>query len=118
MPVFCKLLDIGRYCQLSRAMFRQIASKLPKLSSYKAIGISAVTLSVFATSHLSAEAPKIYTSQEVKDHNTSAKRIWVSHGDGVYDITEFIKQHPGLEITLIFLTIEDHKRYCWLQASL
>lgn len=32
---------------------------------------------------------------EVAQHKTADTRIWVTYKDGVYDITEFIEQHPG-----------------------
>ncbi|KAE8742914.1 hypothetical protein FOCC_FOCC011466 [Frankliniella occidentalis] len=36
-----------------------------------------------------------YTLEEVLQHTTMEKRIWVTYGQGVYDITDFIPQHPG-----------------------
>lgn len=36
-----------------------------------------------------------YTSQEVAQHNTLEKGIWVTYKGHVYDITEFIANHPG-----------------------
>ena len=38
---------------------------------------------------------KSYTSEEVAKHNEKSKHIWVSYRSGVYDITEFVDQHPG-----------------------
>lgn len=37
----------------------------------------------------------IYTLDEVMQHATKESRIWVTYGQGVYDITDFIPQHPG-----------------------
>lgn len=37
----------------------------------------------------------MYTLDEVMKHTTKESRIWVTYGQGVYDITEFISQHPG-----------------------
>jgi cytochrome b involved in lipid metabolism len=37
----------------------------------------------------------IYTRSEIKDHVTKEKGIWVTHGNGVYDITKFVVNHPG-----------------------
>lgn len=28
-------------------------------------------------------------------HRTIENRVWVSYKDGVYDITDFLKSHPG-----------------------
>ena len=36
-----------------------------------------------------------YTYDEVAAHGSPETGIWVIYKDGVYDITEFIKQHPG-----------------------
>ena len=37
-----------------------------------------------------------YTRREVATHTTaSAGGIWVTYKDGVYDITDFLDDHPG-----------------------
>ena len=36
-----------------------------------------------------------YSLEEVSKHKEKETRIWVTYGDGVYDITDFIEQHPG-----------------------
>lgn len=41
-----------------------------------------------------------YTENDVKEHNTVEKRIWVTFKDGVYDVTDYIKAHPGGQTTL------------------
>ena len=33
--------------------------------------------------------------EEVSQHNTAEKGIWVTYQGNVYDITEFIAHHPG-----------------------
>ena len=33
--------------------------------------------------------------KEVAMHNTIENGVWVTYGDGVYDVTEFISNHPG-----------------------
>ena len=38
-----------------------------------------------------------YTVQELEEYNNSNKGIYVSYLDNVYDITKFVKQHPGGE---------------------
>ncbi|OQR67496.1 putative sulfite oxidase [Tropilaelaps mercedesae] len=40
---------------------------------------------------------KEYSAVEVAKHTTRDTRIWVTYKDGVYDITDFIDQHPGGE---------------------
>jgi len=37
----------------------------------------------------------VYTPEEVAKHRTPDSRVWVTYKDGVYDITDFIAQHPG-----------------------
>ena len=36
-----------------------------------------------------------YTRAQVAGHTTPETGIWVTYGNGVYDITDFVKQHPG-----------------------
>ena len=36
-----------------------------------------------------------FTAEEVSKHDSETKRIWVSYKNGVYDITDFIQEHPG-----------------------
>ena len=40
-------------------------------------------------------ADAIYTRAEVAAHTTAETGIWVTYKDGVYDITEFVRMHPG-----------------------
>lgn len=44
---------------------------------------------------LKQEGLPVYTLDEVMQHTTPETRIWVTYGKGVYDITDFISQHPG-----------------------
>jgi sulfite oxidase len=37
----------------------------------------------------------IYTLADVAKHATKHDRIWVTYGHGVYDITDFVDNHPG-----------------------
>ncbi|XP_004518817.1 probable sulfite oxidase, mitochondrial [Ceratitis capitata] len=38
-----------------------------------------------------------YNVEEIQVHCSVDKRVWVTYGIGVYDITEFIAEHPGGE---------------------
>ncbi|XP_011644963.1 probable sulfite oxidase, mitochondrial [Pogonomyrmex barbatus] len=38
---------------------------------------------------------KTYTLEEVGKHDCKENRIWITFGQGVYDITEFVDKHPG-----------------------
>lgn len=40
-------------------------------------------------------APRYYTRAEVGKHKTPETGIWVTYKNGVYDITDFVKLHPG-----------------------
>lgn len=44
---------------------------------------------------------KEYTAEEVREHDSQDKRIWVSFRNGVYDITDFIPLHPGADKILM-----------------
>ncbi|XP_066992012.1 sulfite oxidase, mitochondrial isoform X2 [Anabrus simplex] len=41
------------------------------------------------------EGLPLYTLDEVAKHASKKERIWVTFGQGVYDITEFVDGHPG-----------------------
>ncbi|XP_067634597.1 sulfite oxidase, mitochondrial [Eurosta solidaginis] len=38
-----------------------------------------------------------YNMSEVQAHCSREKRVWITYGIGVYDVTEFIAEHPGGE---------------------
>ncbi|KAJ3331935.1 hypothetical protein HDU76_001764 [Blyttiomyces sp. JEL0837] len=42
-----------------------------------------------------------YTRLEVSQHTTKESGIWVTHNNGVYDITDFVDVHPGGERILL-----------------
>ena len=42
-----------------------------------------------------AAATSLFTRAEVRKHRAMADRVWVTHGTGVYDVTDFIAGHPG-----------------------
>ena len=37
----------------------------------------------------------VYTAEDISQHDSKEKRIWVCYKSGVYDITDFISKHPG-----------------------
>lgn len=43
----------------------------------------------------------IYTAEEVSKHTDPNESVWVSFKENVYDITEFIENHPGGEKILL-----------------
>lgn len=36
-----------------------------------------------------------FTRAEISQHKQVEKRVWVTYKDGVYDVTDFLSQHPG-----------------------
>ena len=38
---------------------------------------------------------RVFTAEEVSEHSSMAEGVWVTFGDGVYDVTDFVKHHPG-----------------------
>ncbi|RWS17559.1 putative sulfite oxidase-like protein [Dinothrombium tinctorium] len=38
---------------------------------------------------------KSYSMEEVSKHSSIEKRIWVTFKNGVYDVTDFVHEHPG-----------------------
>nr|CAD7194648.1 unnamed protein product [Timema douglasi] len=42
-----------------------------------------------------------YTLADISSHSCKENRIWVTFSHGVYDITEFVEQHPGGEKILM-----------------
>lgn len=41
------------------------------------------------------KSEKIYRREEIERHTDASTGVWVTHRDGVYDITSFIANHPG-----------------------
>lgn len=54
----------------------------------------------------SGKMSKVYTTEEVSKHN-HVNDLWIVYKDGVYDITKFVKEHPGGEEVLITLAGQD-----------
>ena len=44
-----------------------------------------------------------YRAKDLHKHRSIQDGIWVSYKDGVYDITEFLKEHPGGEKSLMMV---------------
>ena len=38
---------------------------------------------------------RVFRQSEVSEHDNKTDGIWVTHGTGVYDITNFVNEHPG-----------------------
>jgi len=49
-----------------------------------------------------SQLPK-YTKDDVARHSTKSTGIWVTHKDGVYDITSFVEVHPGKRYERVYV---------------
>jgi predicted heme/steroid binding protein len=62
-------------------------------------------------------SPRTFTKQQLAMHSSTSKGIFVAFGDGVYDITEFIKLHPGgsekARIYSAYMTLSIDNASCW-----
>lgn len=43
----------------------------------------------------------LYTVDEIRKHFSIEDRIWVTYKDGVYDITDFVNEHPGGNVIMM-----------------
>lgn len=77
---------MSRLAQLLR--FRR---NIPRAAATALAGASA--MSAFAWAQSGAE--RTYTAEEVACHGSMANGVWVTLGDGVYDVTDFVRHHPG-----------------------
>ncbi|OBA20395.1 cytochrome b5 [Metschnikowia bicuspidata var. bicuspidata NRRL YB-4993] len=49
---------------------------------------------------------KVYTSEQVKEHNT-AEDLWIVYNGHVYDVTKYLDEHPGGEEVIVDCAGED-----------
>jgi sulfite oxidase len=68
---------------------------MKKLSFQRSLSFLFGPYLIYDRSHCIDENIKIYRKKEISDHKSVEKRIWVTYKDGVYDITDFIANHPG-----------------------
>jgi monoamine oxidase len=59
---------------------------------------------------------KVYRRSEVKKHTTPEKGIWVTRDNGVYDVTEFVANHPGGTERLMLAAGKDLSEF-WTQPQ-
>ena len=50
---------------------------------------------IWSQSAACCEPEPTFTAAEVAAHASMADGVWVTLGDGVYDVTEFVRHHPG-----------------------
>lgn len=46
-------------------------------------------------SHCQDKEWPTYRRSDLQKHKTLTNKVWISYKDGVYDITEFLRVHPG-----------------------
>lgn len=57
---------------------------------------TAATVATDSTSRADADSKtKIYCRSEVEAHTTASTGIWLTYKSGVYDVTNFVANHPG-----------------------
>lgn len=81
-----------------RLLLTNVLHSKPSSSlGYAIIGSAAAAALVWKSlSPLELEsAPKGVTAEDVRNHNSLETGIWVAINGQVYDLTEFIKRHPG-----------------------
>lgn len=66
------------------------------IASFSLLSSSGVCVGNMATS-----AGKIYTMEEVAQHNSVSAGVWVVINGCVYDVTQFVDEHPGGEEVLL-----------------
>ena len=79
-------------------LFYCLKEKLPKVMAHESDLKKDVSKQV-PGSYI--EGMPVYTSDEVSKHCNESTGIWISYKSGVYDITSFVKSHPGCKIVLI-----------------
>lgn len=47
----------------------------------------------------------VYSSDDVAKHRDESTGVWISYKSGVYDITSFIKRHPGTINIIVFVVL-------------
>ena len=86
-------------------------SKIAPIARTTVFGVLAATLAAYYTESLKirpafAEAPpqspstRLIRLAEIHEHNSKSDTFWVFRGDRVYDITEWVPNHPGGEVIL------------------
>lgn len=76
-------------------------------------GAAAVGLASSSVAHADTvstekcEKKDVYHRDEVKKHNSKEVGVWVTFKDGVYDVTDFMANHPGGEEKLMLAAGKD-----------
>lgn len=100
----------GQSCRYSQATLRPLYRHARANRSSSSKGIAAIALaaiSIYTVSNqrtVFAEEPhsseRLIRLSEIHEHNHNSDSYWVFRGDRVYDITDWIPNHPGGEVIL------------------
>ena len=111
-------MDFMKLAKLSTAVIirgtdrsRSGYSKTLFLDQSKIFALLLATICATATSSLAEGSPQtselvvhikdldptkpVYSRSDIKKHSTKDAGVWITYGNGVYDITKFIVNHPG-----------------------
>jgi Cytochrome b5-like Heme/Steroid binding domain len=78
-----------------RATTRTTTKPLPDESHWTPVRVSTETLQEIVDAHDVDKLP-IYTSDQVAERNgEDGKPVWMSYGGVVYNVTDFVQNHPG-----------------------
>ncbi|KAK4982241.1 hypothetical protein LTR66_009386 [Elasticomyces elasticus] len=87
---------------------QQSAKGLKRRAVITAVVVAAATLTCATRREVHAEAPpkepdkgeRLIRLSEIHEHGRNAEKFWVFKGDRVYDITDWVPNHPGGEVIL------------------
>lgn len=90
----------GAFCRRGfwRAVIAPAAARARHSGPSLLVACTLAPAGAFATAWVACEDGSelpTYTQAEVSKHSTLDSRVWVTYKGGVYDITDFIADHPG-----------------------
>ena len=105
----CGILPLGGRCHVSKVSYGRKGRWWPIIAGIGAAGTAVVLAKTFSTKpHVIAECVEqkkageerpdlpYFSKKEIAEHNDArTEGVWVTYRDGVYDITQFLPQHPG-----------------------
>ena len=107
----CKILqEYTRRWRRHYSQFVTIARNKTSSSSVLILTTAAMALNVSLADGDKKEegkAKKIYRREEVEKHRTMNKGVWMTYQDGVYDVTNYLRSHPGGTEKLLMAGGED-----------
>jgi sulfite oxidase len=98
-----------RRCFSSSSRSAALPGNHGHLLAWGAVGVGGCLFSLLSSSPVHADAAQppsptnatVYTRAQVQQHNHPSTGIWVTYKGGVYDVSNFVHQHPGGEKILL-----------------